>query len=185
MNKKILYWSVGSIVVVIIIIVVLSSGKSTSSLSTSSTSRESGQTTAVTARQTMHDLISSGATEICSFSIAATATTSSLSGTIYMEQGRMRGDLVRTDTAGKITTSHITISSSTVFLWSDATSKGYKLLWSIAASSSAMLGKAGGIDVNQVTDYSCANKTPTPTEFVLPTNIIFTDITSLIKNRSL
>jgi hypothetical protein len=196
MNKKTLYWIVGVVIVVIIIVILMLSGKSapapasgspsvtsSSSSSGSSQSSQSGQVTAIAARQTMHDLISSGATKICTFSIAATASTSSLSGTVYMDSGSMRGDFSKTDTSDKTTSSHMIISSGTVYLWSDALSKGIKLPWSVAASSSAMLGKAGGIDVNQPTTYSCTRQTPNQSEFALPTSITFTDIAAWMKTH--
>ena len=194
MNKKSLYWIVGAVIVVVIVIIAISSGRSApaqispnpSSITSSSTSAsgqsgQSGQVTAIAARQDIHELISSGATEVCTFSIVATATTSSLSGTIYMDSGNMRGDFSKTDVSGKTTSSHMIISSGTVYLWSDALTKGVKLLWSVAASSSAMLGKTGGIDIDQPTDYSCAVRTPDQSEFIIPTDTTFTDITAMMK----
>jgi hypothetical protein len=194
MNNKATYWIVGIIVIVVIVILVASSGKSTTPASTSgsestaSTSSSASdqsvqvnQTNASAARQTMHDLIASGATETCTFSIPATASTSSLSGTVYIASGDMRGDFVRTDTSNKVVKAHMIISKGMTYLWSDALSKGIKMLWSVAASSSAMLGKVGGLDVNQPTAYSCTSQTPAQSLFTLPANTAFTDVTAYMK----
>ena len=201
MNNKAIYWTVGAVIVVILIVVLATSGKQASTPATtgtqganssianasSSTSDQSGQTnqtTASAARQTIHDLIASGATETCTFSIPATGAFSSLSGTVYMSSGSTRGDFVKTDTTNKTVNSHMIIANGITYLWTDALSKGVKLSWAIAASSSAMLGKAGGIDVNQPTDYSCTSQTPDQSLFTLPANITFTDITAFVKSRA-
>jgi len=189
MNKKAWYWIGGVVIVVIIIIICVSAGKSAptpaSSEATGSVTGSvstSNQASASAVRQTMHDLITSGATQTCKFSIAATATSSGLSGTIYIASGNMQGDFIKTDTAGKVTNAHMIITGGMDYLWSDASlTKGYKLSWSVAAASTILSDRAGGVNINQPTAYSCSNWTADQSKFTIPASIQFTDITAMIK----
>jgi hypothetical protein len=190
MNKKSWYWIGGVVIVIIIIIIWMSDSKSapasapTSSGVTSPVAGSvstSNQASASAVRQTMHDLITSGATQTCAFSIAATATSSGLSGTIYMASGNMQGDFIKTDTAGKVTNAHMIITGGMDYLWTDAVAKGYKLSWSVAANSTILSDRAGGVNINQPTAYSCSNWTADQSKFTIPANIQFTDITAMIK----
>ena len=173
MNKKIWYWIAGVIIVVIIIVVAMSAGKSTPSNVT--------HTTAAAAQQSLHELISSGITQTCTFSIAAaTATSSSMTGTIYTTSGGMYGDFARTDSTGKITTAHMIIVNGEDYLWSDALSKGIKMPWS-AANSTALANKYGNIDMEQPATYSCTSWTPDQSKFTLPTDIQFIDVSGFMR----
>jgi hypothetical protein len=189
MNKKAWYWIGAVVIVVIIIIICVSAGKSSPAPASSETTGSvtgsvstSNQASASAVRQTMHDLITSGAPQTCKFSIAATATSSGLSGTIYIASGNMQGDFIKTDTAGKVTNAHMIITGGMDYLWSDASlTKGYKLSWSVAAASTILSDRAGGVNINQPTAYSCSNWTADQSKFTIPANIQFTDITAMIK----
>jgi hypothetical protein len=173
MNKKIWYWIVGVIVVIIIIAAILFGGKS-------ATKSNETHATAAVAQQSLHQLISSGATQTCTFSIAGTATSSSMTGTIYTTAGSMYGDFAKTDTTGKVTTAHMIIVSDEDYLWSDALSKGIKMPWS-AANSTALINKYGSVDMSQPTTYSCTSWTPDQSKFALPTNVQFIDVSRYIR----
>ena len=187
MNKKTLYWVIGIVVIIIIVVVISMSSNNKGSVGASSSSTPSttsvspNQTAAGALRQSMHDLIASGATQACTFSIPANATSSSMSGTVYMASSNMRGDFVITSAANKVTNAHMIIASGTVYLWSDALGKGVKLPWSIAASSTALLNRAGGINFDQPATYLCNSWTPDQTEFTQPSTIQFTDISAYMK----
>jgi hypothetical protein len=185
MNKKTLYWVIGIVIIVIIVIAVsMSAGKSasspTSSTQTSSSNSSNQVITASAAKQSVRELISSGATETCTFSIPATATSSSMSGTVYVTSGNMRGDFTVTNQSGKVTSAHMIIENGTDYLWSDAMAKGIKLPWALAASSTSLSSRAG-VDINQPTSYSCSNSVPSQSEFTLPTTIQFTDISAYMR----
>ena len=183
MNKKALYWIVGIVIIVIIIIVVaVSSGGHSSNPSAQAPSDDQAKATvAGNVRQSMHDLIASGATQTCTFSIPATSTSSSMSGTIYMASGSMKGDFLTTNTSGKATSSHMIIAAGEVYLWADALSRGAKLPWTLAASSTSLLNKQGGINIDQPASYSCTNAAPAQSEFTIPTDTQFIDISSYIR----
>ncbi len=173
MNKKIWYWVGGVIVIIAVVVVVILAGKS-------SPAAEPVHVTAAVAQQSLHDLIGSGATQTCTFSIAATATSSSLSGTVYTDSGNMRGEFVKTTSAGKITSAHMIIASSIAYLWSDALSRGAKMQWS-PAGATAFVKKYGDIDMDQPTTYSCADWTADQTKFTLPTDTQFIDVSRLMR----
>jgi hypothetical protein len=176
MNKKIWYWIVGVIIVLVIIVVVMSTaGKSTTN-NVSVT-----HTTAAVAQQSLHDLIGSGITQTCTFSIAATtATSSSMTGTIYTASENMYGDFVKTSSAGKVTSAHMIVISGEDYLWSDALSRGIKMPWS-AANSTALAAKYGSIDMEQPATYSCTSWTPDQSKFIPPTDIQFIDISKYMQ----
>ena len=171
MNKKTWYWIVGVVIIVVVIIVAMSVGKP---------AKVETHTTAAVAQKSLHDLIGSGTTQTCTFSIAGTATSSSMTGTIYTASGSMYGDLVKTDATGKVTTAHMIIAGGIGYLWSDALSKGVKMPWS-EANSTALMNKYGSVDMNQGATYSCTSWAPDQSKFALPTNTQFIDVSKLIK----
>ena len=175
MNKKIWYWIVGVVIVLIIIAFVMSaSGKSAPSNVT--------HTTAAVAQQSLHELISSGLTQTCTFSIAGTATSSSMTGTIYTASENMYGDFAKTSAAGQVTTAHMIVISGEDYLWSDALGKGIKMPWS-SANSTALANKYGNIDMEQPATYSCASWTPDQSKFIPPTDIQFIDVSTLMRGQ--
>ncbi len=179
MNKKIWWLVVGLIVIIILVVVLMTTGKKPVTQSSSN-----APVTAVALRQSMHDLIASGAIQTCTFSIPATATTSSMSGTVYTASKNMRGDFVVTNTSGVVTNAHMIIASGTDYIWTDASApRGVKLSWALAASSTALLNKAGGIDTDQPTTYSCTSWTPDVSKFAVPATMSFTDISRLVQMR--
>ena len=180
MNKKTWYWIGGVVVVVIIILIAVFAGKSASVPSVGSLGG-SNVVSAGVARQTLRDLISSGATETCTFSIAATATSSGSTGTIYLASGNMRGDFTTTDPAGKVENAHMILTAGTDYIWTDQMAKGYKVLWSVVASSTAMSDRPGAVNINQQTSYTCLPWVSDQSQFAVPTNIQFTDITALMQ----
>ena len=181
MNKK-TSWIVGIIIVVVIILIWIFAGKSSPVTETSNSSASApAPVTATAVRNTLQSLISSGATQTCTFSVATTATSSSLTGKIYMASKDMQGDYVTKNAAGKVTNAHMIITNGTLYLWSDTSnSKGIKVQWSSAASSTALADRAG-VDVNQPTEYNCSNWTPDSAKFVIPTSIQFYDISKLVR----
>jgi heme/copper-type cytochrome/quinol oxidase subunit 2 len=169
MNKKIFYWIIG-LIVIVILVVWMFVGRST---------KAPNEVEANVARQTIHDLITSGVTQTCTFSIAATATSSSLTGTVYMDSGKMRGDFVKTDLASKVTNAHMIVTDGMSYLWSDSLSNGVKAQETLVFNSTT-LSERVGIDMNQPTIYSCTSQTPDQSQFTLPTNIKFTDVSRLL-----
>jgi len=181
MNKT-LYWIGGVIIIVVIIIAVMSTGKSSSgpttassteALTSSSVPVPSGVVSAKVARQSWHDIVSSGVSETCSFQVAASASSTSLSGTIFTALGNMKGDFIATAPGGKVTNAHIIVASSTGYIWTDSSPRGLKMPYAVMASSTALSNKQGGIDVNQPTDYSCTPWSADQSLFVVPKNIQF------------
>ena len=165
---------------VIIVLVVVFAGKSGSGSSVGPMGG-SNQVSAGMARQTLHALISSGATETCTFSIIATATSTGTTGTIYLSSGNMRGDFVTTNPSGKVENAHMILTGGTDYIWTDQMAQGFKVLWSAVASSTAMSNRPGAVNVNQQTDYTCSPWVPDQSEFTVPTNIQFTDITAMMQ----
>ena len=171
MNKKI--WSVIAAIVVVVVIVWIFAGSNKS---------PQKQATGLVAQQTLHDLITSGVNQTCTFSVSATASSSSLSGTIYLASGNMQGDFVKTDPENKITNAHVIVAKDVGYIWSDQSSnKGYKMSWSLMSSSTALQNKSESIDMNQPTTYTCTNWTPDQSKFMIPTTVQFTDISALMK----
>jgi hypothetical protein len=103
-----------------------------------------------------------------------------MSGTVYTASGNMRGDFTVTNQSGKVTNAHMIIASGTDYLWSDAMTKGIKLPWALAASSTSLSSRAG-VDINQPTSYSCTDSVPAQSEFTVPSTIQFSDISAYIK----
>ena len=169
MNNK-AWYGIGAVAVVLIVIIILaSSGRQRPSSPDGSSSDQAAPVeTARVAKLTLRSFIVSGATKTCTFSIPGSATSSSMTGTIYMSSQNMRGDFVTTDVAGKATSAHMVIANGIDYLWNDTQPRGIKLPWSLAASSTSSLASRAGVDIDQPAAYSCADWTADQSKFALP-----------------
>ncbi len=105
-------------------------------------------------------------------SIETSAGGASTEGMIYVAGGNMRGDFT-TKSNGTSVKSHMIVSNSNSYLWTDSSNQGFYLPFSAMSGSG---GASSGIDASAKMEYACAAWAPEEDKFALPTNINFQGI---------
>ncbi len=129
-----------------------------------------------TQNTTLKNLMAMSGSHQCTF-LTATAQTSS-SGTVYIANGQLRGDF-SSFVAGQTTKSHMIVKDATSYVWTDASTEGFKLAFEAVATQSDATPQAT-VDPNAQVEYACSTWTPDEGLFVLPTTVTFRDMSDLI-----
>ena len=136
--------------------------------STQTTTTTTGSTTTVTHPSDLSALLASAGPQTCTF--ATSATGSSVQGTIYVANGKLRGDITTT-TGNKITYAHTIMSTTEVYTWIDGQTVGVK-----SARTGTSNTIVGTITMSSLPNFSCTNTVTANadfTKFNLPTGITF------------
>lgn len=114
------------------------------------------------------------------------------SGTVYVAVGKTRGDLQSVDN-GTTNSSHMINDDNYVYIWTDGQKTGYKMsLASIKNEMGQAMSNAtnssgnnnssqGGVDMKKQSNYSCGPWAADNSLFSVPTDITFTDYTSMMQ----
>ncbi len=100
------------------------------------------------------------------------------SGTVYVGNGKVRGDFESKATGNNVL-AHMISDGTKVFVWTDGTAQGISFdvtkveEWADNAQGSQSL------DVNKEVEYSCSNWVVDQSQFSVPGDIEFTDFTEL------
>jgi len=156
--------------------------KSNTNASTESMSTPEAQASVSSdTRVALKDLFSSSKSQQCTFSDSSSGS----SGTVYMSNGKMRGDF-STTSSGQTMLSHMIVENDTSYVWTDASDQGVKLSYEKAtqltsATASAQAGSATmPISLDQKVSYQCSAWSVDPSLLTLPTTVKFNDFSSLI-----
>lgn len=128
-----------------------------------------------TQQMSMKELVALGKTEKCDFSEPQSKT----AATIYIADGKVRGDFTSQSPAGNVS-GHMISDGTTVNTWMDGMTQGFK-------SSFAMTGqKSGtdsqkGLDPEKKSDYKCESWSKDDSKFQLPAGITFTDVSAMMQ----
>jgi hypothetical protein len=132
-------------------------------------------------RLALKDIFASSKTQKCTFSDTASGS----SGTVYISDGKMRGDFT-TEVQGQTVTSHMIVDNQISYVWSDASTQGVKLSYEkieqlTSATASAHAGVTSmPISLDQKVSYQCSAWTADPAVLSLPSTVKFNDFSSLI-----
>ncbi len=117
-------------------------------------------------------LLAGGIAQKCTFSSEATQ------GTVYMSGGKMRGDM-QTAADDKTIMSHMIVDGTTTYIWMDDQTAGYKVSWE--NTTPAPTGEARpDFDPDRDVDYDCGVWVADSSQFALPTNVTFSDMSKII-----
>jgi len=96
------------------------------------------------------------------------------SGTVYVADGKMRGDFTTVVAAlgGKIVESYMISTDGYVYTWSNLLPQGMKM----QISTSGDTATQGGMDASAAVDYHCAPWNVEASRFTVPTNVKFTTV---------
>lgn len=135
------------------------------------------------AAKTLVDLLSSGQSQRCTFSVQNTDT-SSTQGTVYVSGGKLRGDFTATDKTGKKVDTSMIRTGDTNYIWgSFMPNGGIKMTMSLNQISSNKEASQY-VDPTQKIDYKCSPWSVDSSLFTPPTNVKFTDMTSLLMPKA-
>lgn len=133
--------------------------------------------------KSMRDLLALGGSQKCVFSDDIGAA--KIDGTLYVADGRARGDFMsRTSGDGTLApaiASHIIIDGDAVYVWGDEMAQGIKMpLTQVEAQSASGAESTNSRDLyGHKYDYDCDDWNADPSYFVLPSKMIFMDISGL------
>jgi hypothetical protein len=102
-------------------------------------------------------------------------------GTLYMDGGKVRGDIsTDVEVDGKTTESHIIIADKAIYMWSDGRNVGYKMVYdpnaTPAPAGTKTTNASGALDPNTQMNYSCSAWIADSSKFTLPTNVTFSSL---------
>lgn len=125
---------------------------------------------------TLADLMMRSGSYKCTVEMKPTADNQNAqsSGTVYIGNGKMRGDFntVVAAMGNKTVESHMISSDGYVYTWSNLMPQGMKM--QVATNDGA--ATQGGLDASAAVDYHCAPWMVQDSQFVLPTNVTFTAV---------
>ena len=121
-------------------------------------------------------LMARGGDHKCTFD--QTVENSHSTGTVYISNGKMRGDF-KSDVSAAGTNmsveSHMISDGEFMYTWSSMMPTGFKMKIDQASSPSDEAGQ-GTFDANMKLSYDCAPWSPGSSQFTLPSSITFTEI---------
>lgn len=115
------------------------------------------------------EFVSSGSSEVCNFSRIVDGST--ISGTVYASNGKIRGDFNVNGSTGTLQ-QHLIVDALTVYLWTNLDNQGLK--FALTESTNAGLTQNFGADSQY--NYTCGDWPANLSVFDIPGNIVFTEI---------
>lgn len=128
----------------------------------------------VNTQMSLKELWASANSQKCTFADAESNT----SGTVFVSQGKMRGDF-STRSQNQTLNSHMIVDQNTSYVWTEGSTQGMKISID-KITSTAESTQSGQVDINKKTNYHCESWNPDPAVFVLPSEIIFNDFGNLL-----
>jgi hypothetical protein len=128
---------------------------------------------------TLQGLLSLGSSQKCTFT-DATSITASSEGTVYVAQGKLRGDFTSV-VSGTTIKSHMIVLGDTSYTWTDTTKEGSKMALATIENQQAP-GPNQGFNPNKKVNYSCVGWLTDASVFALPAGIQFSNLTNILPN---
>jgi hypothetical protein len=124
----------------------------------------------------LKDLITKGVAQTCTYS------TDKSQGTIYMDGGKVRGDITATgvEANSQPVVSHLIIADNMTYLWTDGRNVGFKMTYdpnaTPAPAGSSTTNSSGALDPNTQMNYTCNPWVADGSKFTLPTDVTFSTL---------
>ncbi|KND51451.1 MAG: hypothetical protein ABA06_04050 [Parcubacteria bacterium C7867-001] len=114
--------------------------------------------------------------------VATAAGPSQSSGTVYITNGKMRGDFNSTSaaTGEAVIESHMIRSGGFMYTWSSAAPQGVKFSEEAIASASSQSSGQGSVDPNAQVTYSCSLWAADEAQFTPPSTVSFIDMSAMM-----
>jgi len=130
-------------------------------------------------QMSLKDLFMKGISQTCTFSLDDETYKSS--GTVYVANGKMRGDFVY-QVDGSEQVSHMLVMDETSYIWQDGQAQGYKVSFNETepdTNSSEPTNQT--VDVNEKVDYNCKPGVAGTVTFELPSGVEFKAIDEMMR----
>lgn len=143
----------------------------------------------VSTQSSLKDLLLGGKAQTCTYTDKLEG--SDITGTSYMASGKMRSDFDSVIN-GKTMSTHMIMDGNTSYTWTDGQATGFKMTInpddlekdeSVDANTNSSAGRQS-VDVNKVIDYKCGNWTVDNSLFIPPSDIKFTDFSTMMKPQT-
>ena len=141
-----------------------------------------------TQKKSLFDFFSMGGSQKCTFS----DKTNNSSGTVYVGNGKMRGDFQSNDN-GTTSQTHMINDGKYVYMWTEGQKDGYKMsldtIKQQAAQESSNTGNtpsdnqtpSQAVNMNQKADYSCGGWSVDSSLFTVPSDVNFVDYSAMMQ----
>lgn len=115
--------------------------------------------------------------------VATAAGPSQSSGTVYIANGKMRGDFNSTSaaTGERVIESHMIRAGGFMYTWSSAAPQGVKFSEEAIASVNTQSNGKGGVDPNAQVTYSCSVWAADEALFAPPSTVSFVDMSAMMQ----
>ncbi len=139
-------------------------------------------TEAATQRTSMKALLALTTPQKCTFTDSTEM--GNTSGTVYIKNGKMRGDFNAETSAGAMA-SHMIVSDNTSYVWTDQTVEGFKMSLDQTTEVETTNANTEAVDIDREVDYSCENWSGDESMFSLPSNVTFTDMNAMMEGLNI
>jgi hypothetical protein len=133
------------------------------------------ETAEVSPAKSLRELLSSGISQSCDFTDAASGST----GKFYFGGGKMRGDFVSKVNNVEYGV-HTYSDGQDVYMWTDGQSQGFKMSATAQISPSGTPAPNQQVDLDRQVDYNCVNWSADQSKFELPNGIEFKDFSAML-----
>jgi len=126
-------------------------------------------------KSSLKNLLTRSGSHMCTFD--ETTANSQNSGTVYISNGRMRGDFTSV-ISGKTVQSHMIAMQNESYVWTDETKQGFKMMLDQSAQGQAQQNQS--VDINAELNYNCTSWSEDSNKFNLPSDIKFTSMQEMM-----
>ncbi len=176
MNNKV--WYVIGLIIIIGIIVFMTS-KDSETMPAGQEGNVSGSASSFTTKgekSSLKALLARAGSHKCTFTDTAEGTETS--GTVYLSDGKLRGDF-SSMSEGKTVMSHVLADGSgATQVWMDDFPQGFKMNMN---EMEAQAAESGAVDFNKELDYSCETWTVDANAFTAPAGMTFMDMNAMMQ----
>lgn len=176
MNNKTLGVVVGVVVIAAVAFFLTRHKTATETQVAATNSSVATKSQATMEQKSLKALLADGGSRKCTYSSADAAGTGT--GTVYVSDGKFRGDFSAT-ASNKTMMSHMVSDGQQSYVWMDGTANGFKMKFDDSMKP-APNGQTQSMDPNKNYDFSCSSWLADGSLFVTPTNVQFTDMSTMM-----
>ncbi len=128
-------------------------------------------------QMSMKELIAMGRSQKCDFSEPQSNT----AGTIYIADGKVRGDFT-SQNQGASMSGHMIVDGTTVYTWMDGMNQGFKTSFNPTGAQGEG-DTQQGLSPDKKTDYKCETWSKDESKFAMPAGITFSDMSAMMQGK--
>ncbi len=122
------------------------------------------------------ELLANGKTQMCKFSVVEEGAAAN--GTVYVSNGKMRGDFTGASEAGATQVSHMIHDGSYSYVWVDGMDGGFKMAINAADAPDSSPNNQV-VDQNKNFEFNCERWTEDSSKFELPQGVTFSEMPTI------